>query len=315
MANIFFDKNIYPTELKMDNRHYSLITLLLCASSICAHANSYNYESEVDHEYYKSDDGTQRATSKIGIKYFPAGISFDSKSPFTELAFIQRKNSYSVSLANMQYQDSNFATTHTPVIGFGISANDSNILLEINYNQSDKKSPLRVNQNQYYDLKNKSYEVKYGWYALEKTLLGLSIGKKIISYSAGLGLTSINDLQRNSNGLFSHSVIDFYHDQKLVLDLSIKLDKSQLQNQSSVKNKTTDIKVKYFPVSDFYILGGAIKSVGTDNLYTGNSKIFGLGYAPRRNLNFLISKEIFTICNTDQGASNSSAHASIIYKF
>jgi hypothetical protein len=299
----------------MDNRNYLLISMLLCACGICAHAHSYNHESEVGHEYYKSDDGAQRAITKIGIKYFPTEIKFDNKSPFTELAFIQRKNSYSVSLANMQYQDSNFATTHTPVIGFGILANDSNISLGINYNQSDKKSPLKVNQNQYYDLRNKSYEINYGWYALEKTLLGLSVGKKINSYSAGDGLTSVNDLQRSSNGLFSHSVIDFYNDQQLVLDLSFKWDKSQLQNQSTAKNQTKDIKVKYFPVTDFYILGGAVKSVGTDNLYAGNSKIFGLGYAPRRNLNFLFSKEAFTIYNSNQGASNSSAYASIIYKY
>ena len=299
---------------KMKFHKYLLISTILCLN-INLRAESYNYESEIGYESYKSNDQTRKISSKIGIKYFPTELIFDNASPFTELAFIQRKSSYSFSMAKMQFQDSNFLQTQVPIIGFGIRANDADILLEINYNQSDKNYPLKTDQTQYYDVKSKSYEINYGWYVLEKTLLGLSAGKKIVSYNPGPGLTTINDSQRSSNGLILHSIIDLFRDQKLVVDLAFKLEKSQLQNQSTPENQTKVIKVKYFPVPDFYFLGGGAKSVGDDNLYVGNSKNFGIGYAPRSNLNFLISREMFTINNSNLGASHRNTFVSVNYKF
>lgn len=292
-----------------------LISIMLCVFSLSLHAQSYNYESELNHGSYKSDDGTQKTTTEIGVKYFPVKVNFDNKSPFTELAFIQRKNNYSFSIANMQYKDSNFSETQVPIIGFGVRAIDANIFLEINYNQSDKKYPLSTNQTRYYNIKNKNYQINYGWYVLERTLLGVSVDKKTTSYKAGPGLTYVNDLEKNSNGLFLHSIVDAYHDQKIVLDLSYKLEKSHLQNLSTPKNHAKEIKFKYFPVSEFYFLAGVDKISGSDSSNAGNNKILGVGYAPNSNLNFLASKEIFTINNSDKGASHSNASASIIYKF
>jgi hypothetical protein len=292
-------------------------SLFLYNMGVCA--QSYNYESELGHESYKSTDGVEggvnKKISKVGIKYFPVAINLDRRSPFTELAFLQRKNSYYLSAGSLQYEDTNFSASRTPIVGLGFRAVDSNIVVEINYAQSEKKSSLKLNQDQYYDVRNKNYDISYGWYFLEKTLFGLSTGRKIVSYSAGPGLTSINDWQRSFNGLVSHSVIDFYHDQQVVLDLSLKSEKSESQSQSALKSNSKEIKIKYFPIPEFYFMLGGSKSTGADSVNVGNTQIFGLGFSPSGNINILINKEKFTVLNSDKGSNHSGSSVSMIYKF
>lgn len=284
------------------------VSLTLAATTLYAQSNTYQFEAAYQNLSSSVDDGTKQSGNQFSGKYYLNPVSITAGAPLFELEFLQRASNIAVSYAQVNYEDTNVASTNIDVPQLAGKLYLNNVILGVSTSPWNKDIPLKAGGFRGTNTNTINYEI--GYFVMPNTSVSYINGNSKATYSANAGL---NDLTITTNGLSSRTLMQISGGQHLAFTLTY----NQINRKQTTSQDNTEYggSLRYYPQSKMYLDVGYKENSGNYANSVGNTLSFGAGYAITPRLGLTLTSDKFTASNNSLKASGTTTVLAAGYRF
>ena len=275
---------------------------------------TYNVEAGVQYGNFSNDDSQTQKLTAVGGTYYLKSIVIDHSQPFAELDFLQKASGISVRYANINYEDSTFAsTTINPLEVSGNFYVDNFAFGASTSSWGSTNFTTKANTARYVGIKTTTNGFNVGYFVTPTTLVSYVNSKETGTYSPSAGIAAIKDLNITTNGVKSHTVTSLGGTESLVVDLAY----NQIKNEqdTSQTNSEYGFNVRYYPEAKYYVEGGYKVNSGDYAKDKGNTYTLGAGYEVTPRFSVMLTTEKFSVSDATQKSGSTNTMLTAGYRF
>jgi hypothetical protein len=255
-----------------------------------------------------TDDQSKQTGTQLAAAFYLKPIKLDSTQPYSELAFLQKASTISLTYANLSSEDAIFTnTTITPLQITGTLIIDK-LILGLSTSNWNSDFKFKADSARYYGIKSGTTGFQVGYYVTPEAAITFSNGKTTNSFTPSSGLAAVGDTVSTTNSIRSQTVSSLGGSQFMRIDLQYNMITREPAATASQKNNEYGIDLRYYPETKYFVGGGYLANSGDRDYTKGKTMSVTAGYTftPRLGVGLLASKFTGDV-STEQSSSNSTS--------